>query len=328
MTKVGDELTRIKDLKAENLSKMKDCLFDGNIWTKNDLAKRTQLSLGATTNMLQYLLEQQAILYVGEANSTGGRKSKQYQLNPDFRHLLCIILKKRHHQEGIMIKRLDFCGCILEESEHFKETYTPDDLILDIQKYAQQDNLLSYVSLSVPGVCEKGLIDFCDLDAFKHLDLKTFVQERSPLTMLMENDVNLACLGFSIDYPKARHMAFVYQPKTDYVGCGFMVNRKIYQGFSHFAGELRFLPFYNHQMQEEMLRENPLLLLERQVETLCCVFNPEYLGIYSEVLPHQTSLHFDTIPLKHQPHICFIDDLEAMIFKGLYEIILDDLKGA
>ena len=78
----GDCLAKIKDLKIENIDKVKECFYNTQIWTKNELSLKTGISKAGITNILKILLKKQLISYIGEAHSTGGRKSKQYQ-NPN-----------------------------------------------------------------------------------------------------------------------------------------------------------------------------------------------------------------------------------------------------
>ena len=92
--KGGRYLVKITELKTNNIHQVRLCFYNGEIWTKNDLAKHTGLSLAATTNILQLLLKDDEIKLVGEAQSTGGRKSKQYILNKDYYHLGNVSLKE------------------------------------------------------------------------------------------------------------------------------------------------------------------------------------------------------------------------------------------
>ena len=108
--------------------------------------------------------------------------------------------------------------------------------------------------------------------------------------------------------------------------CGLVINRSLYRGYSHFAGELGFLPFDNDALKGETLQRNPQLLLEKQIETLCCVFNPEYVVIYSEVLKDKHDFNLTSIPINHQPKIDWIEDIDKLILTGLYQLALDHLK--
>ena len=77
-----------------------------------------------------------------------------------------------------------------------------------------------------------------------------------------------------------------------------IIQGKLYNGFSHFAGELRCLPFYDHLQQVRLLKDAPQELLEKQIVTLCCVLNLEAIGICSDVLK-DIQISLPTIPLKH-----------------------------
>lgn len=59
-----------------NIQKIRKCFYQKKIWTKAELASVTQLSLASITNILQELLKSQEILFIGENDSTGGRKIK------------------------------------------------------------------------------------------------------------------------------------------------------------------------------------------------------------------------------------------------------------
>ena len=153
------------------------------------------------------------------------------------------------------------------------------------------------------------------------------IKQRYGINCIIENDVNNACIGLSYMYPQSPHLAFIYQPAVVYVGCGMMIDHKLYNGFSHFAGELRYLPFYTHQQQDQLLRKDPELLLTKQILTLCCVFNPEIIGVCSEVVESIGNLNLNSeIPKYHYPQLVQIKDMNEMIWKGLYSIAIRNLK--
>ncbi len=54
-------MSKVNDLKQENEIKIRECLYDGQIWTKNDLTYKTSLSLATTTNILQEMLKSHEI---------------------------------------------------------------------------------------------------------------------------------------------------------------------------------------------------------------------------------------------------------------------------
>lgn len=318
-------MVRINELKKSNIQKIRECFYNCEIWTKNELSKKTGLSLAGTTNVLMELLENNEIEFIGEAKSTGGRKSKQYILNKDYYHIGIIILRRENKNYRIIIKSLDLLSNIVYEKELISSRGTIQELDLTIKQLLENDNNVSILSISIPGVCQDGHVDICDYEEFEDFALGKYIYSKFHLEVIIENDVNVACIGFSDSYPEVSHLSFIYQPAVKYVGIGMMIDRKLYNGFSHFAGELRYLPFYTHQQQDEMLKYNPKELLLKQIVTLICVMNPEVIGYHSDVFDTEMTLEDYSIFKKHYPVLVRVPDFNNVILKGLYSIGLKNL---
>lgn len=144
----------------------------------------------------------------------------------------------------------------------------------------------------------------------------------------MDNDVNAASIGFGIHYPNANNLALMYQPKIKYVGCGILINHRLCNGYSNFAGELSYLPFMSHHEQDEMLFKAPNDLLLKQLATICCVINPEIIGVCSDVFKEfDSSQLINYLPAEHWPKIIDIDNLDQLIKDGLYSLGIEVLKN-
>ena len=318
-------MVRINELKKSNIQKIRECFYNCEIWTKNELSKKTGLSLAGTTNVLMELLANNEIEFIGEANSTGGRKSKQYILNKDYYHIGIIILRRENKNYRIIIKSLDLLSNIVYEKELISSRGSIQELDLTIKQLLENDNNVSILSISIPGVCQDGHVDICDYEEFEDFALGKYIYSKFHLEVIIENDVNVACIGFSDSYPEVSHLSFIYQPAVKYVGIGMMIDRKLYNGFSHFAGELRYLPFYTHQQQDEMLKYSPKELLLKQIVTLICVMNPEVIGYHSDVFDTEMTLEDYSIFKKHYPVLVRVPDFNNVILKGLYSIGLKNL---
>ena len=48
-------MTKIIDLKKENIHKVRSCFYQGGTWTKHQLSSQTGIYLAGTTNILQIL---------------------------------------------------------------------------------------------------------------------------------------------------------------------------------------------------------------------------------------------------------------------------------
>lgn len=326
--KEGGRLVKVTDLKSDNIHLIRECFYDRQVWTKNKLAKRTDLSLAATTNILQYLLKQQEIKLAGEADSTGGRKSKQYILNKDYYHLAALSLKRDDTNFYFILNVIDLLANVLETKKINKKTGTVNDLLEVIEEFVEKDCKIAILALSIPGVCQDGKIDICDFDELVNIDLLSLIRERFNLEVMIENDVNAAGIGFANYYPKAQNIALMYQPKIKYIGCGILINRQLCKGYTNFAGELSYLPFITHHQQDKILQSNPNSLLLKQLVTICCVINPEIIGVCSDFFDvFNASELINYLPQKHWPKIIDVENFDELIYVGLYNLGMKRLKN-
>lgn len=316
----------MNDLKKGNIQKVRTCFYNCETWRKNELSQETRLSLAATTNIIQELISNQEIVYIGESQSTGGRKSKKYVLNKDYYHTACVALKRSKNTYEMSAFITDLMGNEIESLVTETKKGSIEDLDRLIQKILEQDWNVSLIVFSIPGVCRQGYIDVCDYKALIGLNLQNYIYEKYKVESVIENDVNTACIGFSKHYPLVSNLAFLYQPEVEFTGCGMMIDKKLYNGFSHYAGELRFLPFLTSQAQQTMLNENPKELLRQQIVTLCAVMNPEVIGYCSDVFD-DLYLSFEDYKIQkdHQPTLVEVKNFSEMIQKGLYLIAIKKL---
>ena len=87
-------MTKTTELKIENIRSVRECFYNRSVQTKNELSEASGLSLAAVTNILQHMCSTGEIRYTQDAQSTGGRKSKIYELNPDYHHIGAVMLRK------------------------------------------------------------------------------------------------------------------------------------------------------------------------------------------------------------------------------------------
>lgn len=321
-------MSKIEDLKKRNTNKIKKCFFNGQIWTKNELSDVTGISKAGTTNILKELLERQEIVFIGEAHSTGGRKSKQYQIKKDYFHIGKIILLRKGNEYHFISQSVDLLNQLIYEDYMICQNGTIEELIEAITSLISNDSQITVLCLSVPGICEDGYLNVCDFHSLQGIDLKDKLKMFEDKDIIIENDVNVASIGLSHDLNYS-NLALVYQPEAEYVGCGMIIHGQLYNGFSHFAGELRYLPFYNHELQDKMLKENPKELLRLQIETICCVINPEIICLCSDMISQNDlkTIEF-SLPKQHLSKMHIVDNLNRFLYDGLYHIAINNkLKG-
>ena len=213
-------MSKVNDLKQENEIKIRECLYDGQIWTKNDLAYKTSLSLATTTNILQEMLKSHEIEYVSDSKSTGGRKSKEYQLYKDYKHLLKIVLKKNKKSYEFIFEIIDLYDQIVYQKNYSSLKGTVEEFLKIIKEVLKKDQEIAVICLSLPGVCDQGMIDLCDFEDFQNKNILEILKKEIKQKIIIENDVNCASIGFYHQYSHYQNSALIYQPAVDYVGYG------------------------------------------------------------------------------------------------------------
>lgn len=313
-------MAKVNDLKNENIRDVRACFYRGGPWTKNELSTETGLSLAGTTNVLKYLLETGEILLNGKSGSGIGRKSKQYVLNPDHAHIGILIVRYNRKCNELIASSSDLFGKTV-----FKEILQDREcgcgfVKKTIASMLEKDPLIQILCVSIPGVCEKGVLRTCDVEALENEDLGSRIREEFRLPYVIENDVNSACIGFAHVYPDRKNMAVIFQPEAELSGCGIIIGGELYNGACHMAGEIKYAGIKGVK--------NPLKLLKRQIETLCAVLNPEIIGWYSEQIREET-IGPDSLDLPEALRCPLerITDFFGMIEKGLYSIGIRNLTG-
>ena len=155
-----------------NEQMIRECFYDGNVWTKNILSEVTGLSLGSVTNILQELLKREEIFFVGEDDSTGGRKSKRYLINKDYYHILKVVLRRTADYFEFRLRTVDLLNQVIYEKEEKTQIGSVEELLELIQDMIVIDSFISIICMSIPGICRDGIIDVCDFKSFENLNLK------------------------------------------------------------------------------------------------------------------------------------------------------------
>ena len=310
----------ISDLKYENIRDVRACFYQGGIWTKNALSEKTGLSLAGTTNILKYLLEEEEIILSGKAVSKVGRKSKQYIMNPDKFHIGCVIAAYGKWSHSLWTASYKLNGeCIFREQAD--DTTLDADFVLNMtQKMVEKDPLIRCITVSVPGVVSGGVINTCDIDALENTALEEMMRERFAMPVALENDVNTAAAGFAAKHRNHQNLVLIYQPEVSLVGSGIMINRKLYQGSSGAAGEIKHMAVKDN--------DDARSILIAQMQNLCAVLNPSLIGWYSDVIREGTIKAKDiNVPEQLKCDVVRVTDFYLLLARGLFAKGMDSLVG-
>lgn len=308
-------------LKQMNLQKIKDYFYREKKASKNRLSEDTGISKTTCTVLLKELLEEGFLCRDADYDSTGGRPRKAYCLNSDYEHD-CLVYLKQGEPHEIRIQVRDLGGNQRSSLVKKADSSCMECLYQMLDVLLEEDSKITVIAVSLPGVMdEKHQILSCDIWELEGQNLSNLLKQRYGVEIVVENDVNLAAVGY---HTEESSLAFLYQPKARYSGCGIMLNHQLYRGNTTFAGEIGYLRGCAFWEPEDFDAAQELIL--HQLSALICVLNPAQIVLCSCYEFQQERLLKQLeqeISLQHLPRLQIVSKLEPYVFEGLMEAAVD-----
>lgn len=209
---------------------------------RNELSILSGLSKMAVTAIANEYMEQGVLRECGELSSSGGRKPKLLELNPNALLTLAVSIDREMLLVGIVNAR----GMILR-SEHipFRQVDTNQmltDTIIYLCDRMMQDPLSRNfwgigVSCVGPLSIEEGeILNPPDFGNIHNLPIVRLLEERYHLPCYLQNDMCLAALAEAYYGQHISLRNFLYIGISSGIGGGIILNRKLFTGTSGLAG--------------------------------------------------------------------------------------------
>ena len=308
-----------KGIHELSVQQVKDYFVKHKHAVKSEIAKETKLSQATITSILKELQENKYIERVEDCESTGGRKAKHYKICGQYMYFGLLQLQVIHEQIRINYRIVNLNDDIYLDEEIIENDFSLDTLVFIINNMKQKYKF-EYLGISIPAIADNGFITKSDIKGLENINLREKLEQKTSVKIAIENDVNTAMLGYihSEDI-EGQSISFVYQPDNHHTGSGLYINNAVVYGATHFAGELAYLPNGSLEEQEEILKEKPLELLVRQIQSIIAVVNPSHMIVYTFCTNQEAFVNIlkQYLPEQHLPNFSFITTMEEYIFTGL-----------
>ena len=76
---------------------------------------------------------------------------------------------------------------------------TVEEFLKMVKEVLKKDQEIVVICLSLPGVCDQGMIDLCDFEDFQNKNILEILKKEIKQRIIIENDVNCASIGFIIN---------------------------------------------------------------------------------------------------------------------------------
>lgn len=211
-----------------------------------DISEQTGLAASTVSVITSELQGSGFIRECGYATSTGGRRPRLLEINPEGGYFICADLAG----SSIAIGVLDLSFRVLKEWFYEKTNVSGESLYRELVKALSAArtwcNTQSFKILSI-GIAAPGLMDSStgrivaasNLD-WHDLDLNELLEQEFGLPVIVENDTNAAAYGeflYGVEHEThARNMLYVAVATG--VGAGLIIDRSLYTGSLGMAGEV------------------------------------------------------------------------------------------
>lgn len=309
-------MARTEDLRSENRARIREYLYTEPQITLAQLEKKTGLSHRLVVAALREMAETGEVK--AEKHGTGvGRKTYLYSVDPDHMHLCGVLVIQNESTMTYRMMEIDLSGRVCSVQETEWDAYTEETFMYALDSFLGKCSRPRRIIIASPGICENGIVS----NPGRYVnDIGAWIRKKYDMPVIIENDVNTAAIGFAQTIPEAAHTAFLYQADRTRFGCGIVIHGRLYNGFSHSAGELRWLPF-----MDDTGGRSAAELLALQIRSVAAVLDPEVIGWYSRIVPADSAQFEMPMPERNRPRIIAAEDMETAAVRGIYSIGIDSI---
>lgn len=325
-------------VKNMNERQVVECMRDGCMHTKQELARRTNLSFPTVGRLVDELTERGMLLALGtDESSMGGRKAGLYRMDKDFAHALLLFIQGKK----VFCAVGDALGNrIYRAEESCKGGSVVAHLEALIDRTRQQDEKIRAVIVGVPGGVSRGRICFIDgYDELRNRELEKELAGYTGLPVLVSNNMSALAYGLAEGGSKREeetrgNLVCIHLADTG-PGCGMVVNGRPVSGFCGLNGEVGFMPLFGEKTLQQVALEgfggvSPGEYLGKLVTCLCTVLNPEKVILYIE--QDWKDIETETLawcgrflPAEAVPRLVFADSYQEDYINGLKALGTDML---
>ncbi|MDE5671700.1 MAG: ROK family protein [Eubacterium sp.] len=232
------EQDTLKNIRNKNLSDILQVLRDKGACSLAELTENTDGGLTTVKKCVFQAMDLGMIIEGEIADSTGGRKAKQYLINETYQYVLFLIIDNNDLIFKIQNFRFE---CIESFSVRFAMNEFFEVICKNIDKTVRKYDL-GTLCLSMPCVIKDGVIlDWYYNPNLNGFDLKAALESRYKLNTIIQNDMKLTVIGESMENRQNTKNIVTMQFGHNGIGVGEMANGHLLEGNAGFAGEVGFI---------------------------------------------------------------------------------------
>ncbi|WP_433942849.1 ROK family protein [Paenibacillus sp. SN-8-1] len=326
---MSDLTTHPKEIQKAILRDIRLRLLEVESATKAELMEKLGVSFPTISKFMSQMEKDEEIILAGMDESSGGRRAKRYTYNPEYKLGLAIFLEKMETHYTIFnckgeIKEQGITSSVLTEDL--------DGLTNQVGDIISRYPKIRSASIGVPGVVDHGRILYIPgYEQFQNVDVKSYLEEKLPVSVVVENDMNAAVLGYQ--YTKRRQeqssLIYLYFGQNG-PGSGILINGELVRGSTFFSGEVSFIPLYDDrnfqqamslggELSQELIQSQKVDAISRLVAAYTAIVNPHTIifcqdEVSGDMLSQIAARTATYIPVENLPELTASDWTQDYLF--------------
>lgn len=234
-------------MRSINRSAILDLIRQQSPITRTQIANKLSVSLPTVMRIVDNLVEEDLVRYVGNIESSGGRPASLLEFNGQAYAVIGVDLGGTNMYGAVA----DLSGNIQFEISIPTNSKGSDhnlDLLIDlIQKLLDaprpEGQIIRGIGIGLPGVTlsREGIVTWVPSLGWRNLPIRDILKNHFGYSVFIENDVNLITLGeLNFGAGKGVHNLVCIAVGTG-IGAGIIINQALYRGFNQASGEIGYL---------------------------------------------------------------------------------------
>lgn len=309
------EQDTLKNIRNKNLSDILQVLRNKGTCSLSELSQNTDGGLTTVKKCVAQAIDYGMAIEGNIAESTGGRKARQYLINREYQYYFIAIVDNNN----LIIKVFDFAiNCVEDYQKSFEMNLFFSALNEEIEKQARKYTI-GTIGISLPCVVKNGVVlDWYYNPEMVGFDIKNKLEEKYKANVVVQNDMKLTALGIlNTDEINSKNIVTM-QFGHNGVGMAGIVNGHLIEGNTGFAGEVGYI---NDLRKNIMGVSYPAKIVRNAI----VFFNPEIIVFYKSKRQNDFMRIFDIatngLPVYAIPEFKVSEDYIEDIISGIALLI-------
>lgn len=309
------EQDTLKNIRNKNLSDILQVLRNKGTCSLSELSQNTDGGLTTVKKCVAQAIDYGMAIEGNIAESTGGRKARQYLINREYQYYFIAIVDNNN----LIIKVFDFAiNCVEDYQKSFEMNLFFSALNEEIEKQARKYTI-GTIGVSLPCIVKNGVVlDWYYNPEMVGFDIKNKLEEKYKANVVVQNDMKLTALGvFNTDEINSKNIVTM-QFGHNGVGMAGIVNGHLIEGTTGFAGEVGYI---NDLRKNIMGVSYPAKIVRNAIVFL----NPEIIVFYKSKRQNDFMRIFDIatngLPVYAIPKFKVSEDYIEDIISGIALLI-------